>query len=38
MSASMNADHNTICKYESELDSNFIKLKDTLKRLLLRSE
>ncbi|GAB1318190.1 NACHT and WD domain-containing protein, variant [Madurella fahalii] len=34
MSASMNADHNTISKYENEFDPNFVKLKDTLRRLL----
>ena len=38
MSASMNADHNTISKYESQFDSNFIKLKDTLNRILPKSE
>jgi len=34
ISASMNADHNSISKYENELDPNYIKLRDTLKMLL----
>lgn len=33
-SASMHADHNTICKYKNEFDPNFVKLRDTLKRLM----
>lgn len=30
----MHANHNSISKYQDELDPNFIKVKDTLKRLL----
>jgi hypothetical protein len=34
ISASMNADHNSISKYKDERDPNYIKLKDTLVKLL----
>jgi pimeloyl-ACP methyl ester carboxylesterase len=34
ISASMHADHNTICKYASNADGNFVKLRDTLKQML----
>ncbi|KAK4238882.1 hypothetical protein C8A03DRAFT_33070 [Achaetomium macrosporum] len=32
--APMRADHNTICKFENDFDSNFLKLKEILKKLL----
>ncbi|KAK3315934.1 hypothetical protein B0H66DRAFT_604240 [Apodospora peruviana] len=38
LSASMNADHNTISKCESEMDPNYIRLKNTLKRLLIKGK
>lgn len=38
MSASMSADHNTITKFESEKDPNYIKLKDTLRNILPKNQ